>query len=98
MLSDIAKQALAGAYATRGPHRGQLLARCPKSSTPAAAAWQAAMLVCNPFQVSIGAVLFMTESQRAIFNEVKVHFEALPRQYQIMAQRDREALEALKVW
>ena len=98
MLSDIAKQALAGAYATRGPHRGQLLARCPKSNTLAAATWQGAMLICNPFQVSIGAVLFMTESQRAIFDEIKSHFETLPREYQILAQRDREALESLGVW
>jgi len=98
MLSDIAKQALAGAYATRGPHRGQLLARCPKSDTLAAAAWQGAMLVCNPFKASIGAMLFMNEEQRAIRNEVMKHFETLPREYLILAQRDREALETLGVW
>jgi hypothetical protein len=97
-LSDTAKSALAGAYASRGKHRGQLLARCPKSHTLAAAAWQGAMLVVNPYQVSIGAVLFMTAEQRAIFEEVRAHFETLPREYQILAQRDREALERLGVW
>jgi hypothetical protein len=56
------------------------------------------MLVCNPYQVSIGAVLFMTAEQRAIFEEVRAHFETLPREYQILAQRDREALERLGVW
>ena len=96
-LSPAAKGALAGAYATRGRNRGQLLARCPKSHTLAAAAWQGAMLVCNPYQVSIGAVLFMTAEQRAIFEEVRAHFETLPREYQILAQRDREALERLGV-
>jgi hypothetical protein len=40
----------------------------------------------------------MSEAQRAIYNEVLAHFESLPREYQIMAQRDREALEALGVW
>jgi hypothetical protein len=97
-LSDSARGALRGAYASRGRHRGQLLARCPKSHTLAAAAWQGAMLVVNPYKLSIGAVLFMTAEQRAIFEEVKNHFDALPREYRIMAERDREALEHLGVW
>ena len=37
-LSDKAKAALAKAYCTRGKHRGQLLARCPRSDTLEAAA------------------------------------------------------------
>jgi hypothetical protein len=97
-LSDAAYAALKGAYATRGKHRGQLLKRCPHSDTMAAAAWQGAMFVCNPYQVSIGACLFMTEAQRAVMEEIRAHFEALPREYQILAQRDREALERLGVW
>jgi hypothetical protein len=97
-LSDKARAALAGAYATRGRHRGQLLARCPRSETLAAAAWQGAMLSCNPYQASIGAMLFMSAEQREIRDEVLAHFDALPREYRIMAQRDREALERLGVW
>ena len=97
-LSETARNALQGAYATRGKHRGQLLAKCPRSSTLAAAAWQGAMLVCNPYQASIGAMLFMTAEQRAVRDEVVTHFEALPREYRILAQRDREALERLGVW
>jgi hypothetical protein len=98
MLSNTAREALAGAYATRGKHRGQLLARCPRSETLAAAAWQGAMLVVNPYQASIGAMLFMSAEQKAVRDEVVAHFERLPRDYQILAQRDREALEALGVW
>lgn len=98
MLSETAKTALAAAYATRGAHRGQLLAKCPRSDTLAAAAWQGAMLVCNPYKASIGAMLFMSAEQRAIRDEVTAHFDALPRAYQIMAQRDRDALETLGVW
>jgi len=97
-LSDNARNALAGAYATRGKHRGQLLARCPRSETLAAAAWQGAMLVVNPYRASIGAMLFMTAEQKAVRDEIVAHFEALPREYQILAQRDREALERLGVW
>jgi hypothetical protein len=97
-LSEQAKLALTGAYATRGKNRGQLLARCPRSETLAAAAWQGAMLSCNPYLASIGACLFMTAEQRLIRDEVLAHFDAMPREYRIMAQRDREALERLGVW
>ena len=97
-LSDKAREALREAYATRGKHRGQLLARCPRSDTLASAAWQGAMLVVNPYQASIGAMLFMSAEQRATRDEIVAHFESLPREYQILAQRDREALERLGVW
>ncbi len=97
-LSLNARAALQGAYATRGKYRGQLLKRCPRSDTLAAAAWNGAMMVCNPYLVSIGACLLNTPEQQAIFHEVRAHFESLPREYQIMAQRDREALERLGVW
>jgi len=97
-LSETARGALRLAYASKGKHRGQLLAKAPKSSTLAYAAWQGAMMVCNPYRVSIGSVLFMTDEQKLILNEVQVHFESLPREFQIMASRDRETLESLGVW
>ena len=97
-LSTKAKTALAAAYASKGKNRGQLLAKCPKSETLAAAAWQGAMLSCNPYKASIGAMLFMNAEQRAVRDEVLAHFDALPKAYRIMAQRDREALEKLGVW
>jgi hypothetical protein len=97
-LSDKARAALAKAYVTRGKHRGQLLARCPRSDTLAAAAWQGAMLVCNPYQVGIGVMMFMSPEQKEIQREITRHFESLPREYMLMAQRDREALERLGVW
>ena len=97
-LSDTARTALAACYATRGKHRGQLLARCPRSDTLAAAAWQGAMLVCNPYRASIASLLFMSAEQKAVRNEIVAHFEAMPRDYRIIAERNREALEALGVW
>jgi hypothetical protein len=97
-LSPQAKAALMLCYASRGAHRGQLLARCPKSDTLAAAAWQGAMLACNPFKASVAACLFMTEEQREIRDEVLNHFCSLPPEYMKMAERNREALEALGVW
>jgi hypothetical protein len=97
-LSDTARIALAACYATRGKHRGQLLAKCPRSDTLAAAAWQGAMLVCNPYRASIGAMLFMSTEQRAVRDEIVAHFEAMPKDYLVMAERNREALESIGVW
>ena len=97
-LSDKACAALAKAYAIRGPHRGQLLARCPRANTLEAAAWQAAMAVCNPYKMGIGTIMFFNGAQKEIYDEVLAHFESLPREYMLMAQRDREALERLGVW
>lgn len=97
-LSDAARAALTLCYATRGKHKGQLLARCPRSNTLAAAAWQGAMLSCNPYLASVAAALFMSAEQKAIYREVMAHFDAMPHAYRIMAQRDREALESWGVW
>ena len=97
-LSEAARNALNGAYATRGKNRGQLLARCPNIRHARRRRWQGAMFVCNPYQISIGSILLMSPLHRELFEEVKAHFETLPREYQILAQRDREALERLGVW
>jgi hypothetical protein len=97
-LSEKAATALQAAFATKGKHKGMLLKRCPPSSTLAAAAWQGVMMAVNPYQVSIGACLFHTDEQRAVFNAVLAAIEALPRAEQIALQRDRATLERLGVW
>ncbi len=98
MLSDTARSALKLAIATKGKHRGQLLAKCPPSNTLAAAAWQGAILSVNPYKASVAAVLFMSKDQRAVHAEVLAHFDAMPKDYAVGADRDREALEAWGVW
>jgi hypothetical protein len=72
-LSDKAREALKSAYATRGPHRGQLLARCPRSNTLEAAAWQAAMAVCNPYKMGIGTIMFFSGAQKEIYAPPLAH-------------------------
>ena len=98
MLSDTAATALAQAYATRGKHKGQLLARCPDSRTLAAAAWQGAMLSVNPYKASICAGLFMSDEQRAVRNEVLAYFDNMSQGRLKLQDRDREALEKIGVW
>ena len=98
MLSDTAATALAQAYATRGKHKGQLLARCPDSRTLAAAAWQGAMLSVNPFKASICSRMFMSAEQRVGADEVTAYFDAVSKDRRVQADRDRAALEKLGVW
>jgi hypothetical protein len=97
-LSPAAARALRDAVATKGKHKGMLLKRCPASNTLAAAAWQGAMMVCNPYQVSIAACMFMTPEQRAIMHEVTACLEQFPKARMTAMQRDRATLESLGVW
>jgi hypothetical protein len=97
-LSDTARVALAQCFATRGKHKGQLLARCPRSDSMAAAAWQGAMSIVNPYKLGIGVLMFMTQEQRTVYNEIAGHFARMPKDHAILADRDREALEAWGVW
>ena len=97
-LSIQAIHALKNAVAQRGKNKGMLLAQCPASDTPAAAAWQGAMLVCNPYKYGIATALLFSEQQRTIHDEIKAFFEAMPKHWVISMQRDRKALETWGVW
>ena len=95
-LSDKALDALRGAFVTRGANRGQLLANAPKDKL-AKAAWQGAQMVCNPYKVSICALMFFNDEEKAIFDEVEKFIESLGPAAKTF-DRDRLALERLGVW
>lgn len=95
IISDTAAQALKAAVATRGKHKGLLLSKAPPSRSLAYAAWQAAMLCCNPYKASIAGIMFMSEEQREVYNEVLAIFEGLGIK---SLDRDRSGLERLGVW
>jgi len=97
-LSETAAAALQACYATRGKHKGQLLARCPNSATMAAAAWQGAMMSCNVYKASVAAALFMSTEQKAVYHEVMAFFDAMPAADRIAAERNRQALENWGAW
>ena len=78
-LSIAATTALHGALTKRGPRKGRLLKSAPPHGTPEYAAWQAAMLNCNPYKVSMSGVMFLTPEHRAIYEEVDAFFENMPR-------------------
>lgn len=98
MLSTISAEALAAATATRGANKGRLLSKAPPSDTLAYAAWQGAMLAVNPFKASIASMLFMTEEQRQVRDEVHRHFDRMPKRERITFDKDRAGLERLGVW
>jgi hypothetical protein len=95
IISDTAARALKAAVASKGKHKGLLLSKAPPSQSLAYAAWQAAMLCCNPFKASIAGIMFMSAEQRAIYDEVLEIFDGLGIK---SLDRDRNGLERLGVW
>jgi hypothetical protein len=97
-LSPTAQAALASATCTRGPNKGRLLKAAPPSTTLAYAAWQGAMMVVNPYKVSLAGLMFMSEAQLILRAEVARHFKSLPKAQRISYDKDRATLEACGVW
>jgi hypothetical protein len=93
--ADIIADALRGAIATRGAHKGRFLAKAPPSHTMAYAAWQGAMLAINPYKASIVGLMLMTAEQRAVCDAVTKAFDALPKAQKAALDRDRHTLETL---
>lgn len=86
--------AFAGALVSRGKGAGQLKAKCPPMGTDAAIAWQALILVANPYKAGIGHLMlcrdhdFLAECQA--FADTLRGVETL--------DRDRRALTRLGAW
>lgn len=97
-LSVSARDALTLALVSHGPHRGQLLARCPKQGTLAAAAWHGATLSVNPYKADVTAMMGFTAQQQATAKEIIDWFEAMPKADRTRWDRDRLALETLGAW
>jgi hypothetical protein len=95
VISDKAALALKEAVASKGKHKGLLLSKAPPSRSLAYAAWQAAQMCCNPYKVSIAGMIFMSDEQREIYNEILAIFEGLGIK---RLDRDRNNLERLGAW
>jgi len=98
-LSDSAAAALKPCFATRGKHKGMLKAKPPSPfQFPAEyAAYQGAMLACNPFKASIVGMMLMQPQHKAICDEVCAYIEARPHLVRAL-QSDRNILEKLGAW
>jgi hypothetical protein len=97
-LSATAQAALAAAICTRGPNKGRLLKAAPPSTTLAYAAWQGAMMVCNPYKASVFGLIMMSDEQRAIREQVTAYFDLMTKAERISYDKDRATLEACGVW
>ncbi len=99
-LTPESETALKGAICVRGKRKGYLLRRAPKSDTAEYAAWQAAMLVCNPYAASVFGAIFASvmAGHGAIYNEVKTQLEAASDNVQRRFSYDRTVLENLGVY
>ena len=97
-LSPASRAALMACFATRGKRKGLLLASAPKGWTGLPyIAWHAAMMSCNPYKVSIGALLMANAEQRVVWREVNDYFDARPALAKV-CDLDRIKLEAMGAW
>lgn len=99
IISEQAGRALQGACYKNGPHKGRLLKTAPREKM-ARAAWYGAQSVCNPYKLSIGAIMFMADEERAIYREVESIFDAMQAAgwRPEGLDRDRYVLETLGAW
>lgn len=98
LISEPAFVALRACIATRGPHRGSLLSKAPSpfKHPEAYAAWQAAMMCCNPYKVSMVGTMLIKPEHRPIYDEILAFFDANPRLAGL--DHDRRVLALLGVW
>lgn len=99
VISDEAGRALYGACYKTGPHKGRLLKNAPRDKL-AKAAWYGAQSVCNPYKLSIAALMFMGDEERAIYREVEKLFDDMKANgWRIEGlDRDRYVLETIGAW
>ena len=94
-LKDICIAAIDGALVSRGKHKGLLKASRPKSTSDAAAAWEALVMKSNPYKAGIWFQIMMTDRQQDIFREVSKAVKGLDLK---SIERDRNILEQLGAW
>ena len=92
---DVCLAAIDAAKVSRGKNRGMLKAKCPKSDSDGAAAWQAMTLQANPYKAGLYTIAMFTERQMAIFDAVGQAIEGYDVNH---LDRDRTILESLGVW
>lgn len=98
-ISEQAGRALHGAACHKGANKGRLLKNPPRDKF-ARAAWFGAQMVCNPYKVSIPALIFMSDEERAIYREIETLFDAMKAAgwRPELLDSDRATLERLGAW
>ncbi len=94
-FKDVCIAAIDAAKVSRGKNKGMLKAKCPKSDSDGAAAWQAMTLQANPYKAGIFTIALFDDRQMSIFEAVGKAIEGYDVNH---LDRDRTILEALGVW
>lgn len=87
--------AVDGAIVSRGKNKGKIKRNCPPMGSDSAAAWQALMLLANPYKASIFQISLFSERQSYIYRNV---LDALDGHDLRAYDKDRLALELLGAW
>lgn len=97
-ISEASQAAFVAAIATRGRAAGRMKRTPPKSGTLEHAAWLGVMTRANPYKLSVCALMFLTNEQRAVFQEIEAAMESVPRDVVARMDADRFTLERLGAW
>ena len=92
---EMIKGAINGAIVSRGKNKGMIKRTCPPMGSDSAAAWQALMLLANPYKASIFQISLFSERQSYIYRNV---LDALDGHDLRAYDKDRLALELLGAW
>ena len=99
MNSEDMKKYIKTCIASQGKNKGYLKTQPPKG--PAEGAWCALMLVANPYKISPGRLMMLSDEARAVYEAVSQQIEAegmsLENLLKVM-DKDRETLESLSAW
>ena len=92
---NMIKSAIDGAIVSRGKNKGKIKRTCPPMGTDSAAAWQALMLLANPYKASLFQISLFSERQSYIYRNIMDALDGCDlRAY----DADRLALELMGVW
>ena len=92
---EMVLNAINGAIVSRGKNRGMIKRKCPPMGSDSAAAWQALMLLANPYRASVFQIATFNERQSYIYRNVMESLDGVDlRAY----DADRLALELMGSW
>jgi len=92
---EMIKSAIDGAIVSRGKNKGMIKRTCPPMGSDSAAAWQALMLLANPYKASVFQISLFSERQSYIYRTV---MDALDGADLRAYDADRLALELMGAW
>ena len=97
-LTDKEKNAIKGAFCTKGAYKGYLYKSKPNVNKKPleSAAWLA--LQPNPYKIGMAALMMLSDEEKALFDKLSRLPNGQSIKYPSFLDKDREALEKMGVW